>query len=145
LIATKTFEVQTDGENDIVNLTKRLDEIVRSLSNGKDAMGLVFVQSSTSAITTLEYENGLLADIPSAMERIAPRSAHYEHEQAWHDGNGHSHVRSSLVGTSFCFPIQRGKLMLGRWQQIVLMEFDIRPRTRTLVVQLVMDGETKSE
>ena len=91
---------------------------------------------STSGVTTIEYEPGLLKDIPAAFEKIAPQDAHYHHEETWHDGNGHSHVRASLLGCSLTVPFKDGRLLLGTWQQIVLIDFDNRPRKREVVVQL---------
>jgi len=97
----------------------------------------VFVPGSTGALTTIEYEPGLIHDFPAALERIVPRNIRYEHERRWHDGNGHSHVRASILGPSLTVPFTNGKLALGTWQQIVFVELDVRPRTRELVVQIV--------
>ena len=84
----------------------------------------------------VEFEPGLVKDLPAAFERLAPRAARYHHEDTWHDGNGHSHVRASLLGPSLIVPVRKGELMLGTWQQIVLIDFDNRPRKREVVVQL---------
>jgi len=94
------------------------------------------VGGSTAGITTMEYEPGLIEDLPAAFERLVPRGHHYHHEEAWHDGNGHAHVRASLVGPSLTVPFRKGKLLLGTWQQIVVVDFDNRPRQRDIVVQL---------
>ena len=96
---------------------------------------LIFVPGSTGGITTLEYEPGLIQDLPAALEKFAPQDGHYHHEDTWHDGNGHSHVRSAVVGCSLTVPFREGQLLLGTWQQIVLVDFDNRPRQRELVVQ----------
>jgi len=96
----------------------------------------MFVPGSTAALTTVEFEPGLVQDLPAFFERIIPRRAHYHHEDTWHDGNGHSHVRASLLGPSLTVPFKDGALLLGTWQQIVLIDFDNRRRRRKLVVQL---------
>jgi secondary thiamine-phosphate synthase enzyme len=102
----------------------------------REGQALVFVSGSTAALTTIEYEPGLLKDLPAAFERIAPKGLRYFHEDTWHDGNGHSHVRASLLGPSLTVPFRDAELLLGTWQQIVLVDFDNRPRRRELVVQL---------
>lgn len=97
----------------------------------------VFVIGSTAALTTIEMEPGLEHDLPVAMERIAPEGAHYEHEARWHDDNGHSHVRASLLGPSLTVAIREGRLALGTWQQVVLVDFDTRPRERTVLLTVL--------
>lgn len=98
----------------------------------------LLVKGSTAALTTLEFEPGLVThDIAAALERVAPRNACYEHEETWHDDNGHSHVRASLVGPSLALPVVEGRIPLGTWQQIVLMDFDTRPRERTVHISVV--------
>ena len=138
MIRTETIEIRTSGEGDIVNISDRVQEVV-SESGVKEGAAILFVQSSTSSLTITEFENGLLKDIPKSLERLAPKSAQYEHDKAWHDGNGHSHVRSAVVGVSLTVPFSGGELMLGTWQQIVLCEFDVRPRLRKIVVQLISE------
>src|SRR5215471_14255750 len=101
-----------------------------------EGQALVFVSGSTAALTTVEYEPGLVRDLPEMFERIAPQDGRYHHEDTWHDGNGHSHCRASLLGPSLTVPFAQGKLLLGTWQQIVLIDFDNRARQRELVVQL---------
>ena len=103
----------------------------------KNGVVFLFVPGATAALTTIEYEPGLLADLPSMLERIAPRDGSYEHERRWHDGNGHSHLRASLIGPDLCVPFERKKLMLGTWQQIVFIEFDVQPRDRTIIVHSI--------
>src|SRR5262249_29477810 len=105
-----------------------------------EGQALVFVSGSTAALTTVEYEPGLVRDLPAMFERIAPQGARYHHEDTWHDGNGHSHCRASLLGPSLVIPFADGKLLLGTWQQIILIDFDNRPRQRDLVVQLTGQG-----
>jgi secondary thiamine-phosphate synthase enzyme len=134
-VTTETVTVQTKGDSDIHDLTKKVQALVdrHRLRHGQ---ALVFVSGSTAGITTVEYEPGLLQDLPDAFERIAPRDIRYHHEETWHDGNGHSHVRASLLGPSLIVPVKDGKLLLGTWQQIILIDFDNRPRRREVVVQL---------
>jgi secondary thiamine-phosphate synthase enzyme len=135
-VTSEELSLHTSGENDILDIT---DEVSRAVSSSglTDGVAIIFVQGSTAAVTTLEYERGLLKDLPMALERIAPKGELYEHEKAWHDGNGHSHVRSAVVGTSLTVPFMRGRLVLGTWQQIVLVEMDVRPRDRRVIVQLL--------
>ncbi len=122
----------------MVDITEKVQETVNQ-AKAKDGVAFLFVPGSTAALTTIEYEPGLLSDFPSALEKIVPKGASYEHEKRWHDGNGHSHVRASLLGPDLSVPYQRKKLLLGTWQQIVLVELDIRPRNRTVIVQLIGD------
>jgi secondary thiamine-phosphate synthase enzyme len=135
-VATRSFEVSSRGEDDMLDITGSVREAVSAsrLSNG---LATVFVQGSTAAVTTIEYEPGLEKDFPAMLDRAAPKTVAYEHERRWHDGNGRSHVKASLVGPSLTVPVVDGGLALGEWQQIVVAEFDIRPRTRRVVVQLI--------
>jgi len=119
-----------------VDITGRVQEIV-SKSKVKDGLACVFVVGSTAAVTTVEHEPGLVSDMQEAMERLYPRDKDYEHHRRWGDGNGHSHIRASFVGPSLTVPIADGKLVLGTWQQIVFMEFDNKPRSREVAVQVV--------
>ena len=136
MIETNTLEFSTKGENDILNITPQV-EAVLDKSRTLEGSVVIFVQSTTSGLAIIEFEQGLLTDFPKVMERVAPKGVEYEHEAAWHDGNGHSHMRSSLLGTSLVVPFSGGRLLLGRWQQIVLAEFDVRPRKRTVIVQII--------
>jgi len=95
------------------------------------------VPGSTGTLTTIEYEPGLMKDLPKAFERIAPKKEYYNHHETWHDDNGHSHVRASIMGPSITIPIKNGKLLHGTWQQIVFVELDTRPRNRNLIVEIV--------
>lgn len=99
----------------------------------------VFVTGSTAAVTTIKYEPGLRRDFPKMFSRIAPNDIEYEHDHTWHDGNGHSHVRASLVGPSLTIPFRSRSLMLGTWQQIVLVEMDTRPRQRKIIIQIIVE------
>jgi secondary thiamine-phosphate synthase enzyme len=134
-VATDAISVSTRGESDIQDLTARVQALVER-HGFRQGQALVFVAGSTAALTTIEFEPGLLEDLPAAFERIAPRGIAYKHEERWHDGNGHSHVRASLLGPSLTIPFRDGKLLLGTWQQVVLVDFDNRPRRRDVVVQL---------
>jgi secondary thiamine-phosphate synthase enzyme len=111
-----------------------------ALSDVTEGTATVFNVGSTAGITTTEYEPGLANyDIKAAFEKIAPENARYEHEQTWHDDNGHAHVRASLLGPSLAVPIVDGRLTLGTWQQIILVDFDTRPRTRSIICQIIGD------
>lgn len=111
--------------------------VEEAIASGAISSGIatVFVVGSTAAITTIEYEPGLQKDMAAAMERIAPKDAYYAHEERWGDDNGHAHIRASLVGPALVVPFTEKKLALGTWQQIVLIDFDTRPRSRTIIVQ----------
>jgi len=134
-ILTDRVSVTTRGDSDILDLTDDVQALVRK-HGFREGQALVFVAGSTAGLTTIEYEDGLLKDLPAAFERLAPRDMLYHHEEAYHDGNGHSHVRASLLGPSVTVPFADGKLLTGTWQQIVLVDFDNRPRKRDVVVQL---------
>jgi len=136
-VATKSFEVTTRTEGEVLDMTREVQDAVAE-SGVSRGVATVFVVGSTAAVTTMEFEPGLVDDFPEMMERVAPKSGvEYEHQRRWHDGNGHSHVKASLVGPSLSVPIVEGDLALGEWQQVVLVEFDVRPRTRKIVVQLI--------
>ena len=122
--------VQTTGRTDIVDLTPWSQE---KLSSGvKDGAVTLFVPGSTAALTTIEFESGVINDLKKAIERIAPEDIYYEHNERWGDGNGYSHVRAAIFGASLHIPIVEGKMTLGTWQQIVLLDFDNRPRKDVL-------------
>ncbi len=135
-VITKRVSVNTRGEGDILDVTEDVAEAVveSRLSNG---LVTVFVPGSTGALTTIEYEPGLLKDLPLILERLAPRKMEYEHERRWHDGNGHSHVRASIIGPCLTVPFVNGRLTLGTWQQIVFLELDVRARSRQLILQII--------
>ncbi|RMF29368.1 MAG: YjbQ family protein [Candidatus Nitrosothermus koennekii] len=136
MIVSKRVRVRTKGEGDMVDITEYVSNAVRE-SKLKDGIVTIFIAGSTAAVTTIEYEPGLLKDFPAMLERIAPRNINYEHEKMWHDGNGHSHVRASLIGPSLTVPFTDNMLILGTWQQIVLVELDIRARERTIIMQII--------
>ena len=135
-VLTEHISVKTKGEVDIIDLTDKIEGAVENSGLNKGIV-TIFVPGSTGALTTIEYEPGLLQDFPAALERIAGRDISYEHETRWHDGNGHSHVRASLLGPSLTVPFNDTKLILGTWQQIVFVELDVRSRARNLVVQII--------
>jgi secondary thiamine-phosphate synthase enzyme len=137
-IVTDSIRLETRGEADIADLTPQIQRLLDE-HGFREGQALVFIPGSTAGLTTIEYEPGLLEDFPDAFERIAPRAARYAHHEQWHDGNGHSHVRASLLGPSLTVPFKDGRLLLGTWQQIVLVDFDNRSRDRRVVVQ--MTGE----
>lgn len=134
-VITKTIKVKTKGQDNIIDITSQATKGVED-SNLKNGIATIFVSGSTAALTTIEYEPGLLSDFPDMLERIAPQNLEYGHEKMWHDGNGHSHVRASLIGPSLTVPFSNSELMLGTWQQIVLVELDTRSRDRSLVLQI---------
>lgn len=133
-----SISVNTRGNGDIIDLTPKVAESVQQ-SRIQDGIVLTFVPGSTAAITSIEFEPGLLADLPEFFEKIIPSEKSYHHDQTWGDGNGYAHLRAALVGPSFACPISGGRLALGTWQQIVLLEFDNRPRRREIAVQIVGD------
>ncbi|MGI0011180.1 MAG: secondary thiamine-phosphate synthase enzyme YjbQ [Nitrosopumilaceae archaeon] len=135
-VVTKTILVKSKGEGDMIDFTEQTSDAI-SESNLKDGIVTVFVLGSTASVTTIEYEPGLRKDFPQMLSRIIPSDKEYEHEKMWYDGNGHSHVRASLVGPSITIPFKDGKMMLGTWQQIVLVEMDIRQRDRKIVLQIM--------
>lgn len=133
-IVNDSLSIETRGDSDMIDLTDRLSLLLQK-QKMKNGHMLVFVPGSTAALTTIEYEPGLKKDFTLLMERLIPRNARYYHEETWNDGNGHSHVRASLLGSSLTVPFGDGKLLLGTWQQIILVDYDNRPRSRSLVVQ----------
>jgi secondary thiamine-phosphate synthase enzyme len=135
-INTKRIQVSTHGQGETINVTS---EIAREVNNSGVNSGTVtvFIPGSTAGITTIEYEPGLLTDLKDMWERIIPATVNYEHDKAWGDGNGHSHVRASLLGPSVTVPFVNKRLTLGTWQQIVITDFDVRPRSREIILQIM--------
>lgn len=134
---TARLRIATRGNGHVVDINDQVAEIVAE-ARVSSGIACVFVVGSTAAITTTEAEPGLLThDLKAFYERIAPDDIEYEHERTWNDDNGHAHVRASSLGPSVTVPVVDGKLALGTWQQIVLIDFDTRPRERTVIVQLV--------
>jgi len=139
MVKTEKIKVNSKGNTDVIDIT---GEVERVVAKSKVENGLVALCNvgSTAGITTTEYEPGLVNyDIAAAFEKIAPKNERYEHEETWHDDNGHSHVRASILGPSLSVPVVDGRLTLGTWQQIILVDFDTRPRTRTVVCQVIGD------
>lgn len=120
----------------MIDLTDKLSDCLRSSALATGSMN-IFISGSTAAVTTIEFEPGLVKDFPAMLEQIAPRDRKYHHDATWHDGNGHAHVRASLLGPSLTVPFSDNRLLLGTWQQVVLLDFDTRPRTRDIVVQCI--------
>jgi secondary thiamine-phosphate synthase enzyme len=135
-VVTKHFSVKTKGDTDIIDITGKVGD---SLEKAQLTNGLltVFVPGSTAGITTTEYEPGLLKDLPALFEGLIPKSVHYHHDLTWGDGNGYAHLRAALVKSFFTAPFVNGKMILGTWQQIILIDFDNRPRQRNVVVQII--------
>jgi secondary thiamine-phosphate synthase enzyme len=138
MFALQTFflEVSTTQGTDILDLTRSVQEHVRA-SGIADGVLTLFIAGSTAALTTIEYESGVLNDLRAAIERLFPRGLDYEHDRRWGDGNGYSHVRAAFLKPSLSLPIESGHVVLGTWQQIVLLDFDNRPRTRSIRGQVM--------
>ena len=135
-VAVREIVLQTRGDGDVLDLTAQVTGFVGT-AGVFSGMVVVAVVGSTAGITTIEYEPGLAADLRKAFDRIAPAGIAYEHDRRWGDGNGHAHVRASMLGPSVALPLVEGKVLLGTWQQVVLVDFDTRPRTRRVVVQVL--------
>ena len=136
MIATHMFDVSTKGQGDARDITEDVAAAVAE-STLRSGIATVFVVGSTAGVTTIEFEPGAIADLNAVFEDLAPRTGDYQHHLRWGDDNGSSHVRAALLGPSLTVPFTAGTLALGRWQQIMLLEFDTRPRTREMVIQLI--------
>ncbi len=130
-----TLGLSTKGNSQILDITQEVQSFLTSI-HARQGVVTVSVVGSTAGITSMEYEPGLIKDIPEMLDKIAPEG-HYHHDSTWNDGNGHSHLRSSLMGTSQTFPVLEGQAALGTWQQIVLIDFDIKPRKRQVILQFL--------
>jgi secondary thiamine-phosphate synthase enzyme len=135
-IFTDKIRVTTKGRNDIIDITDKIQTVI-SRNNFSEGNVLCFVSGSTAGLTTVEYEPGLINDLPEAFEKFAPMNKTYHHDNTWHDGNGYAHVRASILGPSLIVPFCKGELLLGTWQQIILIDFDNRSRERNIIVQLM--------
>lgn len=135
-VLNNKININTKGNEDFVNITRQLVKLCDS-SGLENGIMTVFISGSTAGITTFEYEPGLIRDLKEFYDKMAPTNVHYHHDEAWGDANGFSHVRATLTGPSMVIPFEKGKLLLGTWQQVVLMEFDNRPRSREVVVQVM--------
>jgi secondary thiamine-phosphate synthase enzyme len=134
-IQTHFINISTSGRNEITDITEDVSNVL-SESRLSEGNVLIFAGGSTAGITTIEYEPGLLKDYPKFFERIIPAGMNYHHDNTWHDGNGHSHVRAALQGASLTVPFYNKKLLLGTWQQIIFIDFDNRARSRKITIQL---------
>ena len=130
---TEHITIDTTAGVQIIDITSEINKLLAK-SDLQEGLATVFVPGSTATVTTIEYEPGLVADMTKALDRIAPRNGHYEHDQRWHDGNGHSHIRAAFLKPSVTIPFSNNALMLGTWQQLVFIELDVRPRNRTIIV-----------
>ncbi|MDD5038158.1 MAG: secondary thiamine-phosphate synthase enzyme YjbQ [Dehalococcoidales bacterium] len=136
MIITKKISLETKGDGDIIDITPQVEQKVVE-ANLNSGTVTVFVAGSTAGVTTIEFEPGLVADFKHMWERNTPRNIPYDHDRRWGDGNGYSHVRASLLGPSLVVPFSDKKMLLGTWQQIVLVDFDNRPRSRQIVLQIM--------
>lgn len=139
-VITHSFEISTKGHTDIIDVTREVQTILTQAGLTEGNL-TVFVAGSTAGVTSIEYEPGLLKDLPEAFEKFAPTGVTYHHDATWGDGNGYAHVRAALLGSSFTVPFKDAKLILGTWQQIVVIDFDNRSRNRNIMVQLI--GESR--
>jgi secondary thiamine-phosphate synthase enzyme len=135
-VETKEITFITKGNCDVIDITSQVSEEIRQ-AKANDGIITIFVPGSTGGLTTIEYESGLISDIKEAMERIAPQGIEYKHNLKWKDGNGHSHIRASIVGPSITIPFVKKKLLLGTWQQVIFLDFDNCSRNRRLVLQII--------
>ena len=136
MVVTERISIRTKGECDIIDITSDVERIV-SQSGVESGTVTVFISGSTAGVTTIEYEPGVVGDFKGMWERLVPRDIPYRHDQRWGDGNGYSHVRASALGPSLVVPFSSRALLLGTWQQIIIVDFDNRPRSREIVLQIV--------
>ena len=135
-VITLGIRLETNGETDLIDITQ---EVAKGVSDSGISSGTVtvFIPGSTAGVTTIEYESGAIRDYQEAIERIAPKDIGYHHDARWGDGNGYSHVRAALQGASLTVPFSSSKLLLGTWQQIIVVDFDNRPRSREIILQIM--------
>ncbi len=138
MVVTKRISLQTKGECDIIDITPQVEQQVVEAGINSGTV-TVFVAGSTAGIATIEFESGLLSDFQDMWQRNVPKNIPYNHDRRWGDNNGYSHVRASLLGASLVVPFNDKKLTLGTWQQIVLVDFDNRPRSRQVILQIMGD------
>jgi len=136
MVLQDRLSLNTRGHGEMHDVTARVNEVVRR-SGVRTGIAHVFCVGSTATVGTIEFEPGLQKDLPQMLDRLIPPSRDYGHEQTWHDGNGHSHLQATLMGPALSAPVAEGQLVLGTWQQIILLECDVRPRERTLVVTVI--------
>ena len=135
-IRTESVNISTKGHSDIIDITPQVHTLLEE-SGMNEGQITVFAPGSTAAVTTIEYEPGMLKDIPEALEKIAPEGVRYHHDDTWGDGNGNSHVRAAIIGASLTVPFKEGRIILGTWQQIVVIDCDNRSRRRQIAVQFM--------
>lgn len=135
-VATRTIKISTKGNDDVIDITSKVAELV-SGSKIRSGLANVFITGSTASVTTIEYEPGLVRDIKALGERIAPSNEDYSHNETWGDGNGHAHIKASVIGPSLTVPFTGGKMALGTWQQIVVIDHDTKARSRDIAVQII--------
>jgi len=135
-VVRESFNISTRGDADVIDVTPEVSESIRR-SGVTSGTVTVFVPGATASVTTIEYEPGLVEDMDELFDRIAPVNREYHHNLRWHDGNGHAHVRASLLGPSLTVPFTNGKLEMGIWQQIIVVDFDNRSRDREIVCQII--------
>jgi len=135
MITTNQISLQSQGHCDIIEITSLVEQQLE-MTDIDGGIVTLFVNGSTAGITTIEYESGAISDLKKAIERIAPQTIPYEHDRRWGDGNGYAHVRAALIGASLPVPLREGTMLLGTWQQIVVLDFDNRPRKREIQIQI---------
>ncbi len=135
-VITQGLRIETNGDTDLIDITS---EVARGVSESGVSSGTVtvFIPGSTAGVTTIEYESGAIRDFQEAIQRIAPKDMDYHHDARWGDGNGYSHVRAALQGASLTVPFSSSRLLLGTWQQIIVVDFDNRPRSREIILQIM--------
>ena len=136
MVVNRAIELKTRGNGHVLDITQQVEQQIRT-SRVQDGIVTLFTASSTSALTTIEYESGAISDLQHILDQIIPPDIDYRHNLRWGDGNGHAHVRHALLGPSLTIPLVGGRLTLGTWQQIVFCDFDNRPRSRSVVVQIL--------
>ena len=136
MISTRKISLQTQGRCDIIDITPQVEQQIGGTEVSQGTV-TIFVAGSTAGVTTIEFESGALSDFQDMWERSVPTNIPYSHDQRWGDGNGYSHVRASLLGASLVVPFNNKKLILGTWQQIILVDFDNRPRSRQIILQIM--------
>ncbi len=140
----RTLTFQGTSDTDVIDITDRVRDILEE-SGVEEARVTLFVPGSTAALTTIEYESGVVNDLVAAINRLAPKEIDYAHDRRWGDGNGYSHVRAALLGPSLTIPVHSGRLTLGTWQQVVLLDFDNRPRQRKVILQIMGEAADLSD
>jgi secondary thiamine-phosphate synthase enzyme len=135
-VETREITFITKGNCDVIDVTSQISEEIKQ-AGVSDGIVTIFVPGSTGGLSTIEYESGLVSDIKEAMERIAPQEIEYKHNLKWKDGNGHSHIRASIVGPSITIPFTKKKMLLGTWQQVIFLDFDNCSRNRRLILQII--------